>query len=79
MGPQTSGYNHWNKIPVEEWKAAPTTDELEKQFGKFYFGFVKDPSVADTDTGVVAGEAPTQEVMEYCLYKAGQNSDPASK
>ena len=69
---QTDKYNHLSgpkKIPVVEWKTPPSKEDLEKHFSQFHFGWVKDSTLAETDTGAKPGDTPPpqpplQEVMK---------------
>ena len=63
IGKQTQAYNKlaWSgsrsgKVPIEEWKNAPTAEELEAQFRKFHFGWRGKPSMAGTDTAPASAE-----------------------
>lgn len=70
IGKQTEKYNKL-KVPgkakcsgpveIEEWKSAPSMADLEKQFGRFHFGWDTEASWAPTDTD---GSAPVQEEMK---------------
>merc|ERR1719433_1017448 len=57
-GPQTIKYNHLKigdnkgKVEVVPWETPPTPEKLAEQFGhngKFHFGWVTNPSMAQTD------------------------------